>query len=126
MPKSIALLVNAVTRTLTLDSNKDGELTFTEKTGPLVGRLRIKTRNKPNVAGTVNRGRIVIEQSKVDSVSVVGMLPKVQYTQVWSSDVTIVTAGTEESRTELCDLAKAVFSHDDVRAMFINGTSLDV
>lgn len=127
MSRSIALLVGGNTHTFTFDrTNANGEEIFTAKAGPLVGRMRLRARLAPNKAGSVNRVALALDVPKVvdgDGVTP-GVQAKVAFTQVWSHDVSVVTASDEVDRTFLADATKALISHDDVRAMIINGSNL--
>jgi len=123
MPNSIVLSVGGTNRTLTLDSRRDGKAVFTEKTGPLVGRLRLTAKLAPNGAGTVLRGTLKLERAKV--VTNESGIPVVQYTQVWSDDISIVTASSEEERDGLYDLHQALLTNKHVYAMVVNGVQLD-
>lgn len=123
MPKSIVLSVGGNDRTLTLDSQRDGKAIFTEKVGPLVGRLRLTARLTPNGAGSVLRGALKLERAKV--VTNESGIPAVQYTQVWSDDISIVTASSEEERDGLYDLHAALLTNVHVRAMVVDGVQLD-
>lgn len=123
MPKSIVLSVGGNDRTLTLDSQRDGKAVFTEKTGPLVGRLRLTAKLAPNGAGTVLRGALKLERAKV--ITNESGIPVVQYTQVWSDDISVVTASSEEERDGLYDLHHALLSNVHVRSMVVNGVQLD-
>lgn len=124
MPRSIALLVGAETHTLTLDSQRDGKAIYTEKTGPLIGRLRLTAKVSPNAAGTVLRDGLKVEKAKV-LLGTDGALPTVQYVQVWSHDISVVTASSEEERNGLYDLNVALLANADVRAMVVSGVQLD-
>jgi len=123
MPNSIVLSVGGTNRTLTLDSRRDGKSVFTEKTGPLVGRLRLTAKLAPNGAGTVLRGTLKLERAKV--VTNESGIPVVQYTQVWSDDISVVTASSEEERDGLYDLHQALLTNEHVYAMVVNGVQLD-
>lgn len=123
MPKSIVLSVGGTNRTLTLDSQRDGKAVFTEKTGPLVGRLRLTAKLAPNGAGTVLRGALKLERAKVTTNE--SGIPVVQYTQVWSDDISVVTASSEEERDGLYDLHQALLANEHVYAMVVNGVQLD-
>lgn len=123
MPKSIVLSVSGIDRTLTLDSQRDGKAVFTEKAGPLVGRLRLTAKLAPNGTGSVLRGALKLERAKV--VNNESGIPVVQYTQVWSDDISIVTASSEEERTGLYDLHHALLTNVHVRAMVVDGVQLD-
>lgn len=124
MSRTIVLSVGGTSRTLTLDSiSSNGTSTFTEKAGPLVGRLKLQSRIRPNATGTVLRATLKLSESQVspDSTATGGELPKVQYEQVWSHDVTIVAASSIEKRTSLVDLTAALVATQEVRDMVING-----
>lgn len=123
MPKSIVLSVGGTNRTLTLDSQRDGKTVFTEKAGPLVGRLRLTAKLTPNGAGTVLRGALKLERAKV--ITNESGIPVVQYTQVWSDDISVVTASSEEERDGLYDLHQALLNNEHVYAMVVNGVQLD-
>lgn len=124
MSRTIVLSVSGVNRTLTLDSvSNTGQATFTEKAGPLVGRLRLRTRIKPNAAGSVLRSSLVLSAARVTTgVPATGELPKVVYEQVWSHDVSVVQASSEEDRTSLYDLTAALVANAEIKAMIVNGT----
>lgn len=127
MSHSIVLSVGGVNRTLTLDSQNPstGQSVFTEKSGPLVGRLRLRARIRPNSSGTVLRSTLALSASKVViGAAEDGALPKVVYEQVWSHDITVVMASSEADRTALCDLTSALVANADIRSMVINGTDL--
>lgn len=129
MGRSIALVVGAVTRTLTLDSqSNNGTAVFTEKAGPLIGRLRLVSRISPNGNGSALRSSLKLEKAVVSDCSGTncGTLPTVQYKQVWSHDISVVTASTEAERQSLYDLTKALIATADVEAMVVDGASLDV
>lgn len=124
MSRTIVLSVGGKSRTLTLDSiSSNGTATFTEKAGPLVGRLQLQSRIRPNAAGTVLRASLKLSESQVSSdTAVVGDgLPKVQYVQVWSHDISIVVTSSVEKRTSLADLTAALVATKEVRDMVING-----
>jgi hypothetical protein len=128
MPRSIVLSVGGENRTLTLDSRSaNGAAVFTEKVGPLVGRLRLVARTAPNSAGTVLRTTLKLEKAKVIDCSAdsCGKLPEVQYTQVWSHDVSVVTASSTEERTSLYDLTAALIANADVKSVIVDGATLD-
>lgn len=124
MSRTIVLSVGGNNRTLTLDSiSSNGTSTFTEKAGPLVGRLQLQSRIRPNAAGTVLRASLKLSESQVSSDSAIpgDGLPKVQYVQVWSHDVSVVVASSVEKRTSLVDLTAALVATQEVRDMVING-----
>lgn len=127
MSKSIALLVGGSTYTFTYDrSAPNGEETFTAKTGPLMGRMRLRAKIIPNKAGTVNRIGLALDVPKVtdgDAVTA-GTQPKVAFTQVWSHDVSVVTSSEEADRQLLQGLTEALVAHADVVSMVVNGTNL--
>lgn len=127
MSKSIALLVGGVTHTFTYDRTSSvNEEIFTVKTGPLVGRCRLRARLAPNAAGTVNRIRCILEVPKVvdgDAITA-GTQPKVAFTQVWSEDVSVVTFSDTADRELLHGLKVALVSHADFKAMIVDGTNL--
>lgn len=126
MPRSIVLSVSGVDRTLTLDSQRDGKTIYTEKTGPLVGRLRLTAKVAPNTAGSVLRSNMKVEQRKVvDATTPLGVVPVVQWTQVWSHDVSVVTTSSDADRDALYDLNIAVLANANVREMVVDGVSLD-
>lgn len=125
MSHSIVLSVGGVDRTLTLDSQNPstGQSVFTEKSGPLVGRLRLRARIRPNASGTVLRSSLALSASKVVIGAVEdGALPKVVFEQVWSHDVTVIMASSEADRATLCDLTGALVTNASIRSMVINGT----
>lgn len=129
MGRSIVLVVGGSNRTLTLDSqSSNGTAVFTEKAGPLIGRLRLTSRIAPNGNGSALRASMKLEEASVSDCSATncGTLPTVQYTQVWSHDISIVTASTEAKRQSLYDLTIALLATAEVEAMVVNGTSLDV
>lgn len=127
MSKSIALLVGGNTYTFTYDRTQaNGEEIFTAKTGPLVGRMRIRSRLAPNKAGSVNRISLMLDVPKVvdgDGVTP-GTQAKVAFTQVWSHDVSVVTSSEEANRTLLHGLTAALIASTDVVGMVVNGTNL--
>lgn len=127
MSKTIALLVDAVTHTFTYDRTApNGEEIFTAKVGPLVGRMRLRSRVAPNNAGTVNRIRLFCDVPKVvdgDAITA-GVQPKVAFTQVWSHDVSIVTFSDESDRKLIFGLQRALLGSADVEAMVVNGSNL--
>lgn len=127
MSKSIALLVGGNTHTFTYDRTQaNGEEIFTAKSGPLMGRMRLRARVAPNRAGTVNRVMLVLDVPKVvDSDGVTpGTQPKVAFTQVWSHDVSVVTSSAEADRELLHGLTTALIGHVEVKAMVTNGSNL--
>lgn len=124
MPRSIVLSVGAKTHTLTLDSQRDGKAIFTEKTGPLLGRLRLTAKIAPNGANTVLRDGLKLEKAKVHP-GTDGALPTVQYVQVWSHDISIVIASDEAEREGLYNLNAALLANEHVRAMIVSGVQLD-
>lgn len=127
MSKSIALSVGGDTYTFTYDrSTPNGEEIYTAKTGPLVGRMRLRSKIIPNKAGTVNRIGLVLDVPKVldgDAITA-GVQPKVAFTQVWSHDVSVVTGSDEADRVLLQGLTQALVSHADVVSMVVQGTNL--
>lgn len=127
MSKSIALLVGAATHTFTYDrTSANGEEIFTVKSGPLVGRMRLRSKLAPNKAGSVNRISLALDVPKVVDADGVtpGTQAKVAFTQVWSHDVSVVTMSDESDRTFLADATVALIGHADVKAMVINGSNL--
>lgn len=127
MSKSIALLVGGTTYTFTYDrTTSNGEEIFTAKTGPLVGRMRLRSKILPNKAGSVNRIGLVLDVPKVvdgDGVTP-GIQAKVAFTQVWSQDISVVTSSDEADRILLAGLTEALISSPSVTAMVVNGTNL--
>lgn len=127
MPKSIALSVGDDTFTFTQDRTlPNGEEVYTVKQGPLLGRMRLRARLAPNAANTVNRVRLVLDVPKVvdGNPSVDGVQPKVEFTQVWSSDCTVVLASDSSDRDLLAGLAGALCSNPSVVAMITDGSNL--
>jgi len=128
MAKTIALLVNAVTRTLTQVRDDGVTCVFEEKTGPLLGRLRFTSSTKDNAAGTVIRTKFKIERSQLDVIAAgagVAASTKVRYVEVWSDDITVVKAGESAGRTELYDLKKAFVNSQVCKDMVVDGTPLN-
>lgn len=127
MSKSIALLVGGFTHTFTFDrSTPNGEEIYTAKTGPLLGRMRLRAKILPNKAGTVNRIGLILDVPKVvdDDAVTAGVQPKVAFTQVWSQDISVVTSSEETDRQLLHGLVTALVGHADVVSMVVNGTNL--
>lgn len=127
MSKSIALLVDGVTHTFTYDRTQaNGEEIFTAKSGPLLGRMRIRSKLAPNQAGTVNRFRYVVDVPKVSDgdATASGVQAKVAFTQVWSGDVSVVTSSDEADRVLLLGIAKALTAHADFGQVVLNGANL--
>ncbi|UJQ85562.1 MAG: putative coat protein [Pepevirus faecivicinum] len=127
MPKSIALSVGDDTYTFTQDRTlPNGEEVFTVKSGPLLGRMRLRARLAPNAAGTVNRVRLVLDVPKVvdGDPAQAGIQPKVEFTQVWSSDCTVVLASDSPDRDLLAGLAGALTVNPSVVAMITDGSNL--
>ncbi|UJQ85015.1 MAG: putative coat protein [Pepevirus faecivivens] len=127
MPKSIALSVDSTTYTFTYDrTNQVGEEVYTAKTGPLLGRMRIRARVQPNQAGTVNRVRLALDVPKVvdgDAIAS-GTQPVVQFTQVQSSDATVFLGSDVADRELLQALWVALTSDASVEAMVVDGSNL--
>ncbi|UOL49029.1 MAG: putative coat protein [Leviviridae sp.] len=127
MSKSIALLVDTVTHTFTYDRTlPNGEEIFTVKTGPLLGRMRIRSKIAPNQSGSVNRCRLIVDVPKVvdeDGINA-GIQPKVAFTQVWSQDVSVVTFSDVADRALLYGVVKALGASPEVSAMIQNGSNL--
>lgn len=128
MAKTIALSVNAVTRTLTQVRDDGTTCVFEEKTGPLIGRLRLTSSSKDNAAGTVIRTKLKLERSQVDVTTAapgIAASVKVRYLEVWSHDISVVKSGESAGRTEMYDFTKALIGHQSVKDMVVDGTPLN-
>lgn len=127
MSKSIVLSVAGNDHTFTFDRiNEIGEEVYSQKTGPLLGRMRIRARVKPNAAGTVNRVTYALDVPKVvdGDPLVAGTQPKVQFVQAASGNYTVFLGSESADREFLHGLHSAFVAHADAKAMVTDGQNL--
>lgn len=123
MARSIALLVDGVTRTLTYTrTNAEGDL-FEEQVGPLVGRLRLTVSQRDS--GTDRkaiRTKLRLESSYVSDCSAknCGALPEVLYSELWTNDIVTVKASSVAHREELLALNNALASSKEVKSLVVD------